>query len=507
MENSMYEVRFKTSPDFRIKRAPNSTIGEPWPLPQLYNVKYDNVFKINESLSIHIRNYSCDILQKAIDRFKVNIFEFSLEEYYTNFLHIEASGFQNLNKKYHQDTLDIKKTGIVLRSEEVWGALRGIETLSQVIFSYKGQLYVRDTSIRDFPRFKHRGVLVDSARHFMTKEVMLDILEGMYQNKMNVLHWHLVDDQSFPYQSKVFPDLSNKGAYHPSLVYTHEDITDIIEYARLRGVRVIPEFDTPGHVYGWGFGHPEMLTQCYDERKQKIPGCYGPLNPARNTTYQFLEKLYTEIINIFPDKTLHLGSDEVPLECWNSNPEVPKDAIIQIWLGGAREVLRAIDQGYRVLFSSCWYLDNIPHGVHWMNYYKCEPTFKDPREDKILGGEVCLWSEYITSETAISVLWPRASAAAERLWSSSAVTDIEAAGKRLQEHRCRMLRRGLQVGQINGPDYCFLPRQRKVVEKEDIHRKNYNHENIIRLSSKNSFSWKYINIIEPFVIGISFSSK
>ncbi|CAC5415659.1 HEXA_B [Mytilus coruscus] len=110
------------------------------------------------------------------------------------------------------DTLDIKKSGIVLRSEEVWGALRGIETLSQVIFSYKGQ-------------------------------------EGMYQNKMNVLHWHLVDDQSFPYQSKVFPDLSNKGVYLPSLVYTHEDITDIIEYARLRGVRVIPEFDTPERQY------------------------------------------------------------------------------------------------------------------------------------------------------------------------------------------------------------------------------------------------------------------
>ncbi|VDI42311.1 hexosaminidase, partial [Mytilus galloprovincialis] len=130
-------------------------------------------------------------------------------------------------------------------------------------------------------------------------------------------------------------------------------------------------------------------------------------------------------------------------EASKNNLNIAKDAIIQIWLGGGKEILKALDQGYRVLFSSCWYLDHSKYGIHWTDYYLCDPTHHNinlkRREDKILGGEVCLWSEYITSESLMSVMWPRASAAAERLWSSSSVISIQSAGRRLQEHRCRML--------------------------------------------------------------------
>lgn len=106
---------------------------------------------------------------------------------------------------------------------------------------------IRDTKIEDFPRFRHRGVLVDTARHYIKKETIFQIMRGMEMNKMNVFHWHMTDDQSFPFESKYFPELSEKGAFHPTLVYTHTDVQDIIEFGRQRGIRVIPEFDVPGN--------------------------------------------------------------------------------------------------------------------------------------------------------------------------------------------------------------------------------------------------------------------
>ncbi|CAG2212130.1 HEXA_B [Mytilus edulis] len=363
----------------------------------------------------------------------------------------------------------------------------------------------------------------------MFKDVIFDVLEAMAMNKMNVLHWHIVDDQSFPYHSKVYPDLSQKGAYHPSFVYSHEDIAEIIDYARLRGIRVMPEFDTPGHTYSWGLSRPDLLTQCY-QGAHPVNGYLGPMDPSKNETYRFLKNFFNEVMHVFKDQYLHLGGDEVPMTCWSSNPDVlkllnqldgkpdqpinlqnndpymysyeirkvleyyekrlttdlksignkrpngvrfvmwqeimnnnvqlPNDTIIQIWQGDMGDVQRAIDMGYNVVYSTCWYLDLIEYGVKWPKYYNCDPVDTSfgyqINEKKVLGGEACIWAEYLDNENLMTTLWPRASAPAERLWSNKEVRDVEAAGKRLTEHRCRMLSRGLQVGMISGPDYCLL---------------------------------------------------
>ncbi|KAL3859175.1 hypothetical protein ACJMK2_009407 [Sinanodonta woodiana] len=391
-------------------------------------------------------------------------------------------------------------------------------------------LYIREVHVDDYPRFPHRGVLIDTARHYIFKEVIFDVLESMAQNKLNVLHWHIVDDNSFPYQSEVLPKLSQQGAFHPTLVYTQKDIAEIIEYARLRGIRVIPEFDSPGHTFAWGLGYPEIKTTCYENGKPLF-GPLGPLDPSKNSTFEFLRSLFREIFNAFPDNYIHLGGDEVHTNCWWTNPElrrtmetvagispdlnprdyvqsvisyyfhrltkdlkeinqnqsperrfimwedviksaneIPKDSILQLWMSRQNVVQQLNEQGFRTIYSSCWYLDHSKYGIQWSEYYLCDPSpyFDEGDEkDKLLGGEACLWSEYIENDNLMTMLWPRASAVAERLWSAKTVQDINSAGRRLQEHKCRMMRRGFKVGYASGPDYCLRPLEAKESYKDD----------------------------------------
>lgn len=117
---------------------------------------------------------------------------------------------------------------------------------------------------------------------------ILQILDGMAYTKLNVFHWHIVDDQSFPYQSITYPELSEQGAYHPSAIYTQADVANVIEYARLRGIRVMAEFDTPGHTRSWGVSHPELLTECGG----KYAGKLGPIDPTKEEVYTFIENLF-----------------------------------------------------------------------------------------------------------------------------------------------------------------------------------------------------------------------
>ncbi|XP_045141684.1 beta-hexosaminidase subunit alpha [Echinops telfairi] len=405
-------------------------------------------------------------------------------------------------------TLTINEEQCFLLSETVWGALRGLETFSQLIWrSADGTLFINKTDIVDFPRFPHRGVLLDTSRHYLPLSTILDTLEVMAYNKFNVFHWHVVDDSSFPYESITFPELSRKGAYNPAThIYTVQDVKEVIEYARLRGIRVVPEFDTPGHTLSWGAGAPGLLTPCYSGRKPS--GVFGPVNPILNSTYEFMSAFFLEISSVFQDFYIHLGGDEVDFSCWKSNPDVQafmvkkgfesyqqlesyyirmllnivsaysrgymvwqevfdnkvkvqSDTIIHVWrekspVNYSQEMEQVTRAGFRALLSAPWYLNHIEYGPDWKEAYLVEPlAFDGSSKQKalVMGGEACMWGEYVDSTNLAPRLWPRAGAVAERLWSDSGVIDLEFAFKRLTNFRCELVRRGVAAQPLD-VGYC-----------------------------------------------------
>lgn len=202
-------------------------------------------------------------------------------------------------------------SSIVVTAETVYGALRGLETLSQLVdyLPASGIWAVPASTIQDAPLFAHRGALLDTARHFLKIDAIKAFIDAMAYNKMNVLHWHLVDDQSFPFVSASYPSLSALGAYgapNPATVAAHTyspaDVQAVIQYAQYRGIRVIAEFDTPGHSQSWGAGAPAgLLTQCYNTTTgQPIPGSFGPIDPTHEPNYAFLQGLLKEATSVFP---------------------------------------------------------------------------------------------------------------------------------------------------------------------------------------------------------------
>ncbi|CAF4035946.1 unnamed protein product, partial [Rotaria magnacalcarata] len=270
--------------------------------------------------------------------------------------------------------------------------------------------------------------------------------------------------------------------------------------ARQRGIRVFIEFDSPAHSRSWGRAY-DILTQCYSEEKPNNK--LGPMDPSRNTTFEFLKNFFHEVAQIFPDRYIHLGADEVYFDCWESNPSITQfmrqmefgtnyslleqyfmQTLINIVNATGKnyvvwqdiidnnvtlqtdtvveepypdEMARVTKLGYKTLLSSCWYLNLISYGDDWHKYYKCDPyNFTGTEEQKklVMGGEACMWGEYVDSTNVISSTWPRAAAPAERLWSSVDTNDVIEAAPRLAEHRCRYLRRGIPAAPVNGPGYC-----------------------------------------------------
>ncbi|XP_041706440.1 beta-hexosaminidase subunit beta isoform X2 [Coregonus clupeaformis] len=511
----------RATQDYGYKEGEEPTLGDSqygslWPLPQ--KVKMSTVaFKLSGA-SFQIvdakessSGASCRLLQNAYRRYDEYIFPISrmqgqnkkkafasdvseLQVWITS-ADSECDSYPSVTSDESYE-LSVDSPVTVLKAPKVWGALRGLETFSQLVYDDEyGAKSINRTEIQDFPRFAHRGLLLDTSRHFLPIKVILANLEAMAWNKFNVFHWHIVDDHSFPYMSQTFPQLSQQGAYHPyTHVYTAVDVKMIIEFARLRGIRVVSEFDTPGHTQSWGKGQKDLLTPCYSGASPS--GSFGPVNPILNTTYDFMTMFFKEVSTVFPDAYIHLGGDEVDFSCWKSNPDIQKfmkqqgfgtdysklesfyiqrlldivtttnkgymiwqevfdngvklksDTVVHVWMGNKveEELQKVTEAGFTTILSAPWYLDYISYGQDWQKYYRVEPlSFNgtDAQKKLVIGGEACLWGEYVDATNLTPRLWPRASAVGERLWSDKDVKDTNDAYSRLAQHRCRMVQRGI----------------------------------------------------------------
>ncbi|KAM8960831.1 beta-hexosaminidase subunit beta-like [Pelodytes ibericus] len=494
----------------------DSPLGSLWPLPQSVQLSADYIYVPPANFTfVHgsgsSAGPSCMLLQDAFRRYYEYMFGYfrfqngdighpsevlvELQVVITSPDH-ECDEYPTINSD-ESYKINIGDGVAVLQASKVWGALRGLETFSQLVTKTSGEFFIQKGQITDAPRFAHRGVLLDTSRHYIPLKTILLNLEAMSFNKFNVFHWHIVDDPSFPYQSATFPELSNKGAYQQyTHVYTQTDVRLVIEFARLRGIRVVPEFDSPGHTDSWGKGQPNLLTPCFN--KGQFSGTYGPVNPILNDTYAFMYEFFQEISKVFPDHYVHLGGDEVDFSCWKSNPDITKfmtdhgfgtdycklesfyiqqilgivsslnkgyivwqevfdnnvklnpDTVVEVWKEKLyhEEMAAVTAAGFQTLLSSPWYLNRISYGQDWTEAYKVEPTNfngTDAQKKLVIGGEACLWGEYVDATNLTPRLWPRAGAVAERLWSAKQVTSVEDAYNRLVKHRCRMVRRGIEA--------------------------------------------------------------
>ena len=213
--------------------------------------------------------------------------------------------------------LTVSDSGAQLTASTALGALHGLQTFLQLVTITPSGFAAPAVTIKDQPRFPWRGTMIDVSRHFIPIDVLKRNLDGMAAVKMNIMHWHLSDDQGFRAQSKVFPKLTGMGS--DGQFYTQEEIRDLIAYAHDRGIRVVPEFDMPGHSRSWVVGYPELASG---------PGPFtleqgDPiLDPTREETYKFLEKFIAEMAKLFPDPYFHIGGDEVDGKQWDANPKI-----------------------------------------------------------------------------------------------------------------------------------------------------------------------------------------
>uniref|UniRef100_A0A182JLR9 Beta-hexosaminidase n=1 Tax=Anopheles atroparvus TaxID=41427 RepID=A0A182JLR9_ANOAO len=539
---AVFASRIASTDSYIVDPGPvvKATKGELWPKPRKQDTS-ENFSAIKpETFHFQSGNYTCDILTKALQRYQKIVIAignttrramasrtFPLESgnsvhrskrhrswrtdpNFNGYLEValvnlkapcETLPHLSMDENY---TITVDDSQAVLSSYSIWGILRALESFAQmVVLADDGStLLINATAVDDGPRFSHRGLLVDTSRHFIDTRTLLQILDGMAYNKLNVFHWHIVDDHSFPYESRTFPELSQQGAYHPSMVYTQADVAMIVEEARLRGIRVMSEFDTPGHTRSWGVSHPALLTPCYDQYRGKL----GPMDPTRESTYTFLGSLFREVIEVFPDRYVHLGGDEVGFECWASNPDVleymkqnrlysfemleekfiqrivdqidalnrsslvwqevyvngvqlPNGTVVHVWTGNRQDLLSRITRdGLPALLSSCWYLDHLSTGGDWRKFYNCDPhdfIGTGAQKSLVLGGEACMWSEAVNGHNILQRIFPRVSATAEKLWSPVSVNNADEAARRLEEHTCRMNHRGIPAQPPNGPGYCL----------------------------------------------------
>lgn len=444
--------KFNINQDFRVSLQGNYDV-------RLTGATNRFIKRLSKRTGIFFNNYSVDEKLLALAQLQISV---------------SRSGRLFL-KEDESYKLEVSDRSISLISETDIGAMRGLESLLQLFQCSSAGYFFKGCTITDSPRFPWRGLMIDVARHFMPVDVIKRNIDGMAAVKMNVLHLHLTDDQGFRVECKSFPKLHKMGSDEE--YYTHEQITEIVNYAGLRGIRVIPEFDIPGHATSWLVGYPE-LASAPGPTKLNGWGIFDPtINPIKENTYSFFEKFLGEMCSLFPDDYIHIGGDENEGKHWDANHDIqkfktdhglkdnhalqnyfnsrilgilksygkrmigwdeilnedlPGSAVIHSWRG-TESLIEAARQGYDAMLSNGYYIDLMyPAEDHYLNDPISEKCSLDSAESlHVIGGEATMWSEYVDANNIDSRIWPRTAAIAERFWSPRSIKDVDDMYRRL----------------------------------------------------------------------------
>ena len=285
---------------------------------------------VEHGVRVVFEGYKESRLERAQERFaatlsrEMGILEVAHQSLEPATLVIKTAGHSQAIQQLGEDEsyhLEIKTTGALLTAPNPLGILHGLQTFLQLVHSTPEGFAVAVVSIDDKPRFPWRGLMIDTGRHFMPLGVIRENLNEMEAVKMNVFHWHLSEDQGFRVESKTFPLLQAKGS--DGLYYTQDQVRDILAYARDRGIRVVPEFDMPGHATSWFVGYPDLASGKGPYQIERHWGIFDPaMDPTRESTYQFLNQFIEEMTALFPDAYFHIGGDECNGKEWDANPRI-----------------------------------------------------------------------------------------------------------------------------------------------------------------------------------------
>ncbi|QCE05636.1 hexosaminidase [Vigna unguiculata] len=403
-----------------------------WPLPEKFSFGNETL-SLDPALSLSGNGAAFNIVREAFERYKGILFK-----------HGDRFSFlRTLRPAY-----DVNKLSITVHSNSEELQL-GVDESYNLFVSGAHQLSGSGGS----------QLRCDTSRHYLPVNVIKQIIEAMSYAKLNVLHWHIIDEQSFPLEVPSYPNLW-KGSYSEWERYTIEDAHDIVNFSKMRGINVMAEVDVPGHAASWGVGYPDLWPS---------PFCKQPLDVSKKFTFDILSGILTDMRKIFPFELFHLGGDEV---------NTGKKPSTLFHLSSVRRLLgpgvcpKAVAKGFRCVFSNqgVWYLDHL--NVPWEVVYDADPLEgiqKASEKKLVIGGEVCMWGETADTSDVQQTIWPRAAAAAERLWSPRDFTSGKHAKvtalKRLQYFRCLLNRRGVAAAPVtnfyartapDGPGSCLV---------------------------------------------------
>ena len=394
--------------------------------------------------------------------------------------------------------IDISRGRIHIEAPAEWGVLRALATLAQLVCRNGEEHCFPHCDVEDAPRFAWRGLMIDTARHFISIGTLERTLDVMEFYKLNVLHLHLSDDQGFRFLGTAYPELADRHGR-----YTQKELDALVRRAAARGIRVVPELDVPGHSGSWLAAHPEWGI---GERVSAVSRRYGVhpccLDPDNQDAMRAVATIFRELAQVFPDSHAHFGGDEVTLPdgrdasamqaafnvrmveilrglakspvAWDEviQPDLPRSVVIQSWRDKAARG-RALRAGFDTIYSAPYYLDLFyPADLHYAFDPETDAELDlagDPRlahardgllalsrrwdvetsgrvgggGGRVLGGEACLWTELVTDELLDTRLWSRMPAIAERFWSPADVRNTDDMYRRLAATHATLARMGM----------------------------------------------------------------